>query len=188
MRIGYIYRIYCLNNDIKECYIGSSWDIKIRMNKHKYDCTNINSANHNYKVYTFIRANGNWSNWDYEYYEVEAIDKTDLEMQEQDRMDIEMNILLNDKRAYISYTDKLEYQKQHYIDNKEYKKQYSKQYKIDNKESINLKAKQYRIDNKETINLKQKQKYNCECGGKYTKQNKTTHFKTPKHQFYINQV
>tara|TARA_R110002012_G_scaffold108224_3_gene250769 strand:+ start:464 stop:931 length:468 start_codon:yes stop_codon:yes gene_type:complete len=113
---GYIYRIFCLNNDIKECYIGSTWDIKVRMKKHKYACSNINSASYNFKVYSFIRANGNWENWDYEYYEVEVIDKTDLGMQEQDRMDIEINILLNDRRAY---TDMVEYMKQHYIDNKE---------------------------------------------------------------------
>ena len=157
MRIGYIYRIYCLNNDIKECYIGSSWDIKIRMNKHKYDCTNINSANHNYKVYTFIRANGNWSNWDYEYYEVEVIDTTDLKMKEQERMDIDINPILNDRRAYTRLTTE------------EYRKQ-------------------YRIDNLESIKLKHNKKYNCECGGKYTKQQKARHFKSPKHQTYINQV
>ena len=162
MRIGYIYRIYCLNNDIKECYIGSSWDIKIRMNKHKYNCTNINSPKYNFKVYLFIRANANWVNWDYEYYEVEAIDKTDLEMQEQDRMDIEMNILLNDKRAY---TDRTEYDKQRYID----KIEYHKQRYIDNKASLN-------------------KKYNCPCGGKYTHQHKAQHFKRKKHQTYINQV
>ena len=113
---GYIYRIFCLNNDIKECYIGSCWDIKVRMNKHKSDCSNINSPKHNLKVYTFIRANGNWCNWDYEYYEVEVIDKTDLGMQEQDRMDIEINPILNGRRAY---TDMVEYNKQRYIDNLE---------------------------------------------------------------------
>jgi len=152
---GYIYRIFCLNNDIKECYIGSCWDIKKRMKSHKSDCSNINNPRHNFKVYTFIRANGNWINWDYEYYEVEAIDKTDLEMQEQDRMDIEINPILNSQRAY---TDRVEYKKQHYI------------------------------DNKESINLKQNKKYNCECGGKYTYAHKLRHFRTQKHQDYLKNL
>tara|TARA_R110001632_G_scaffold201480_1_gene324475 strand:+ start:42 stop:596 length:555 start_codon:yes stop_codon:yes gene_type:complete len=182
---GYIYKLYCLNDDIKECYIGSCWDIKVRMRVHKYDCTNINSANHNYKVYSFIRANGNWENFDYEYYQVEVIDRTDLKMKEQDRMDIEVNILLNGKRAY---TDRTEYDKQYIIDNKESIKLYTKQYKIDNKESIKQYNVVYYIDNKETINLKKNKKYNCECGGKYTHQHKAQHFKRKKHQTYINQV
>ena len=185
MRIGYIYRIFCLNNDIKECYIGSCWDIKVRMESHKSNCNNINGPNYNFKVYSFIRANGNWENFDYEYYQVEVIDRTDLKMKEQDRIDIEINILLNEVRAY---TDRAEYQKQRYIDNKEPILLKLKQYYIDNKESIKQYTKQYIIDNKESIKLKQYKKYNCPCGGKYTHAHKTRHFKSPKHQTYINQV
>ena len=122
---GYIYKLYCLDDNIKECYIGSCWDVKVRMRKHKFNCNNINSPVYNVKVYTFIRANSGWKNWDYEYYQVEVIDKTDLGMQEQDRMDIEVNILLNDKRAY---TDILEYNKQYRIDNK---KSLNQKYKCD---------------------------------------------------------
>ena len=164
---GYIYKLYCLDDNIKECYIGSSWDMKVRMVRHKSSCTNINNPKYNYKVYRFIRANGNWSNWDYEYYMVNVIDKTDLGMKEQDRMNIEINILLNGRRAY---TDRTEYNKQRH-----------KQYRIDNKESLKQYNKQYRIDNKETLN----KKYNCECGGKYIKGNKSKHLRTPKHQAYL---
>ena len=160
---GYIYKLYCLNDNIKECYIGSCWDIKKRMKKHKFNCNNINSPLYNVKVYTFIRANDGWGNFDYEYYMVDAIDKTDLRMKEQDRMDIEVNILLNEVRAY---TDRTEYDKKRNIDNKESIKQYKKQYRIHNKESIN-------------------KKYNCECGGKYTHYNKKKHLRTPKHQAYL---
>tara|TARA_R110002153_G_scaffold272468_1_gene441188 strand:- start:36 stop:530 length:495 start_codon:yes stop_codon:yes gene_type:complete len=42
--------------------------------------------------------------------------------------------------------------------------------------------KQYNIDNKELIN----QKYDCDCGGKYVRRNKSTHFKTQKHKNYIS--
>tara|TARA_R110002012_G_C11444783_1_gene591036 strand:- start:61 stop:573 length:513 start_codon:yes stop_codon:yes gene_type:complete len=164
---GYIYKLYCLDDNIKECYIGSCWDIKVRMGKHNSTCNNINRPEYNYKVYTFIRTNGGWCNWDYEYYEVEVIDKTDLRMKEQDRMDIEVNILLNEVRAY---TDRAEYEKQNYIDNKA---------------SIRLNQKQYRIDNKKSINLKQNQKYECDCGGRYRHSNKKRHLRTYKHQAYL---
>ena len=140
MRIGYIYKIYCLDDNIKECYIGSSFNIKKRMRCHKHSCSTINCPKYNYKLYTFIRDNGNWSNWDYQYYIVNVIDKTDLKMQEQDRMDIEINPILNGMRAY---TDKLEYNKQ---------------------------------------------KHNCPCGGRYIITHKIRHFRTLKHQNYINQV
>ena len=100
MRVGFIYRLYCLDADVKECYIGSCWKIKVRMRVHKSDCNNINRVNYNFKVYTFIRANGGWSNWDYEYFVVNVIDKTHLQMKEQKRMDLEMNPILNDRRAY----------------------------------------------------------------------------------------
>ena len=166
MRVGFIYRLYCLDADVKECYIGSCWKIKVRMRVHKSDCNNINRVNYNFKVYTFIRANGGWSNWDYEYFVVNVIDKTHLQMKEQKRMDLEMNPILNDRRAY---TDRVAYVKQQYINNKEYRKTY---------------AKQRYIDNKESINLKQKKKYNCECGGKYQHQSKSIHFKTLRHRCY----
>ena len=159
MRIGYIYKIYCLDDAIKECYIGSCWYIKNRMSCHKYNCSTINRAEYNYKLYTFIRDNGGWCNWDYEYYMVNVIDKTDLQMQEQERIDIEVNPILNGRRAY---TNKLDYNKQ-----------YLKQYRIDNRE------------NTKKFNCK---KNNCPCGGKYTTINKAKHFRTLQHQNYINQV
>ena len=162
MRVGFIYRIYCLDADVKECYIGSCWEIKKRMRVHKCNCTNKNSPKYNFKVYTFIRENGGWQNFDYEYFMVNVIDKTHLQMKEQKRMDIEINPILNSQRAY---TNNL---------------QYNKEYRINNKASINQYSKQYRIDNIETIN----KKYNCPCGGTYTRNHKARHLKSIKHQCY----
>ena len=45
---------------------------------------------------------------------------------------------------------------------------------------------QYLEDNRELINQKKNEKFNCACGGKYTRQHKATHFKSKKHQNYIN--
>ena len=107
MRVGFIYKLYCLDDAIKSCYIGSCWKIKKRMNNHKSNCSNINSAEYNKTIYKCIRVNGGWCNWDYEYYQVEVIDTTDLKMKEQKRMDIEINILLNDRRAYTYDKERL---------------------------------------------------------------------------------
>jgi hypothetical protein len=43
---------------------------------------------------------------------------------------------------------------------------------------------EYREKNKDKI----KQKFNCDCGGKYIHQHKSTHLKTKKHQAYILNV
>lgn len=89
-----------------------------------------------------------------------------------------------------------EYQKQYdqkyYEANIEQKKNYYKQYYQEHKEKLNDKQKQYGQqhneqikqyyqDNKEKLN----EKYDCDCGGCYTKQNKAQHIKTKKHQEYL---
>lgn len=58
------------------------------------------------------------------------------------------------------------------------KKEYDEQYRKDNSNKI----KQYRQDNRD----KQKQKFNCECGGKFTREKKSQHIKSKKHQNYCD--
>lgn len=81
-------------------------------------------------------------------------------------------------------------------DNKEYVKEWHKQWYINNKDKIKAQHKQWYANNREEQKAKHKQwhennkdknreKHNCECGGKYTHQNKKKHFKTKKHQDYI---
>jgi hypothetical protein len=65
----------------------------------------------------------------------------------------------------------------------EYNLQYYEQYK----ETIKLRTKQYYTQNKEQIRTKQCVKFSCECGGSYTYVNKIPHFKTIKHQDFINE-
>ena len=61
-------------------------------------------------------------------------------------------------------------------------------YYQENKEALNEKKKVYYQENKEEINEKARRKFNCECGGRYTMRNKSAHFKTKKHQVYINNL
>ena len=76
--------------------------------------------------------------------------------------------------------------KQFYQDNKEQISIQNGQYRHDNKEAIAIQQKQYRQENKEAIAIQQKQKFNCECGGKYSNRNKAKHLRTQKHQAFIN--
>lgn len=81
-------------------------------------------------------------------------------------------------------------------DNKEKIAQKNKKYREKNKETINEKSKEYRKNNKESISEYQKeyyqenreklnQKITCECGGRYTHQNKAIHLKTKKHIKFV---
>jgi hypothetical protein len=64
-----IYKLFCKNTDIKDCYIGHTTNFKSRKAEHKYACLNENSKSHNLKVYKFIRENGGWDNFDFEIVE-----------------------------------------------------------------------------------------------------------------------
>jgi len=148
--------IYCIYNNkyIKNFYIGSTKDFKIRMDKHKSDCNNPNSSGYNYKLYKFIRENGGWSEFSKMIIAtVDVIDKIEQRKIEQVYID-HLEPGLNDCRSYRTLEQR-------------------KDYEYD-----------YRIKNRELIN----KKMNCMCGGKYTKQNKTIHERSKKHQKYILKI
>jgi hypothetical protein len=76
-----------------------------------------------------------------------------------------------------------EYHKEYYNDNKEYQKEYHKEYCNDNKDIIARNKKEYRKLNLEKLT----EKHECLCGGKYTCENKSQHFKSKKHIKYTEQ-
>ena len=63
-----------------------------------------------------------------------------------------------------------------------------KEYYQDNIESIREHKRKYNNDNRDAIKKKESEKFNCECGGKYTRNHKLCHFKTKKHIAYINSL
>jgi hypothetical protein len=86
---------------------------------------------------------------------------------------------------------------------KEKKKEYTRKYREENKEKIAEKykiryeanketiaeyARKYREENKASIDEKKYEKFNCPCGGKYLKCDKSKHFKTKKHIKYVEQL
>ena len=70
----FIYKLYCLNSEVSEIYIGSTKDCAMTKRSHKTKCNNEKSHTYKFKVYQFIRANGGYSNW-----KMEIFDEYDVE-------------------------------------------------------------------------------------------------------------
>ena len=85
----------------------------------------------------------------------------------------------------LDNSEKIKEQKaQFYLDNYEKIKEQQAQYRLDNSEKLNEQQVQYYLDNYEKIN----EKFDCECGGKYTKQHQSRHFKSQRHISYLNGI
>lgn len=171
-----IYKIYCRDIEIKECYIGSTEDFTQRCSEHKSACNNTNNTNHNLKVYKFIRANLGMDN-----FIIQEIIDCDLE----NRYDCELHYFKLFEAKLNSQFPKRS-SKDYYNDNREKILEYTKQKYNDNKQTISEKAKQKYNDNKQTLLEKRKIKIECECGSVVRKADISTHFKSIKHQNYIN--
>ena len=55
------YKIYCVNPEIIDMYIGHTTNIVQRKHSHKQRCTN--NKWQSYKLYNYIREHGGWNNW-----------------------------------------------------------------------------------------------------------------------------
>ena len=58
-----IYKLCCLDINVKDIYVGSTTCMRNRRYAHKFNCNSIKSKKYNGNVYTFIRDNGGWCNW-----------------------------------------------------------------------------------------------------------------------------
>ena len=91
------------------------------------------------------------------------------------------DIIRRSKEYYNNHKEELKEVRKEY--KKEYMKDYMKEYrsrkKIDPNEDLNNK-----IESNKDLNSK----IECECGGRYTKRNKSTHMKTKKHQEYVSNL
>ena len=64
MNTGTIYMIRCKDKSIKDCYVGSTTNLELRKEKHRFDCMDSNR-----KVYKFIRDNKGFDNFEFEILE-----------------------------------------------------------------------------------------------------------------------
>ena len=170
-----IYKLCCIDTSITEIYIGSTCNFRRRKNHHKSNCHNENNKDYNLKVYQFIREHGGFENWDMVMVHQQSVENK-LDKGKLERTFIEdLNPSLN---CNIPTRTKKEW----YDDNPEYQKQYNES----NKKQISEQKRQYREAHKEQLREQAIQKHDCDCGGKYTHQNKLQHIKTKKHQKYVN--
>ena len=94
-----IYKICCKDNSIKDVYIGHTTNFTQRKYLHKTNC--INSKN-NLKIYTTIRANGGWNNWDMiELAKYNCKNQTEARIKEQLHFEVN-NSTLNSCAPYVN--------------------------------------------------------------------------------------
>jgi hypothetical protein len=155
-------------------YVGSTTDFSSRKTKHKHKCNDENAKEYNFKLYQTIREKGGWDTWEMtplEEYDCKS--KTQARIREEEWR-IKLNATLNAKKAYCSEEEI-----------KAYNKQYMTQYRQENAEEIKAYNKQYYQKHTEELKAKKTEKFECECGGKYTYNSKTKHERTLKHQAYL---
>ena len=153
---GKIYKITC--NETDRCYIGSTTKtLTKRFKQHKNHHTSWKNGKCNYiTIYKMFDEYGK-ENCNIELIENYPCDNnSELELREA--------YFIRKNNCYNKYIPGRTL-KEYYKDNKEKYKELSKKYRKDNKEKL-------------------KEKYICLCGGKYTKQNQASHFKTKKHEDY----
>ena len=147
-RVGDIYKII-VNDDF---YIGSTWDFHKRLILHK-----SNSKTSDYKLYKAIRDNNNKFDMVL-LYNYECYTDTELRIEERRCYD-ELKPNLNNNRPYRTEEERIEYNKQNYIKNRETILEKQKHYRIENRETIREQSKQYRIENLETYKARDKKYY-----------------------------
>ena len=122
-----VYKIYCKNTSITDVYIGSTKDFNKRKIIHKSRCYNENKREYNMKLYTFIRNNGGFDNWEFEIIEENIQDKVQALVREKYYIEF-FGSSLNCITPFRTEEEIKEYNKEH-----------NKKYREKNKEKINEK-------------------------------------------------
>jgi len=164
-----IYQIKSKNPEIIDCYIGHTTNLKSRKAEHKYACNNQNSKSFHMKVYTFIRDNGGWDNW--EIVEIELYpcnSKREAEIREHywyftlgaklneisPILDLEKKqntaekkrlekLEITKKKIELQKEERKKYLEEHQEEIKEHRRQVKKEYVKKNRELINEKMRDY---------------------------------------------
>jgi hypothetical protein len=98
-----IYKIYCIDETIKDIYVGHTTHFIQRKYQHKLLCNNSKNV---LKIYKIIRENGGWDNWNMvEIAKYNCNDSTEARIKEQLHYE-ELNSSLNSCPPYV---DKIQY-------------------------------------------------------------------------------
>ena len=190
---AFIYRLVCKDLSVKEFYIGSSTNFRQRKSSHKSRCTKEGNKKYHYKVYKYMRNNGGWDNWDMVLLEkYPCNDEHELAKRERywiEELKSSLNCLIpsRTKQETMNTTEykqnKKEYDRERNKNPEvmEKRKEQMKKYNKENKQHI---AEQKKIYAKE----RRKIKISCECGSIIKKEAISKHYKTIKHQNYIQSI
>ena len=177
-----------------EFYVGSTTDFTNRKRCHKQCCNNEKDKAYNLKIYQTIRGKGGWDAWSITPLEEYKECKSQIEARiREEEWRVKLNANLNMIKAFVV---KQEYTTKYYQEHKEEKKEKVKKYQQEHKNEIKEKVKKYYQEHKNEKKEKNTQYYQkhkeelnakcvCECGGKYSKQHKSQHEKSIKHQTYL---
>ena len=174
-----IYKIVCLDPEVKDLYVGSTTNLTKRKYGHKCCCTCQTNKNYGLYVYQFIRENGGFDNWKFivvrRYHHIKT--KEQLIRKEgkyarrlhatlnkripgrtkpeyyQEKKDTTIREYLQTNKEKIQETRKLYKQK-----NKERISEYNKQYHERNKSLNNNRHRLYYEQNKEELKQREREK------------------------------
>lgn len=90
---------------------------------------------------------------------------------------------LNRQVSYLTDDERKEYEREYYIKNKEYIAKRNKKFYYDNWTHCRKRGRQYYYDNKDFLN----EKFECPCGGKYTRRHRSDHERTKQHLKYMSE-
>lgn len=114
-----IYKIYCNDESITDCYIGSSKAFKLRKYKHTTAANCKTHKNHNLKLYQTIYNNGGINNWSIIPIEVIKCEtKKEALIREQYWINMYKPTLNNSNAYGLNIERRKEKEKQRYINNK----------------------------------------------------------------------
>ena len=192
----HFYKIVCKNPNIQDLYIGHTTEFTKRKNQHKTRCCNPENPKHHFTVYRFIRDNGHWENWEMVLiHTLHCENKLDALRIEREIFD-ELKPTLNILKPMTTNEEKKSYQQEWYVKNidtvsekhKRYRDEHAEQFKQDRKdnpEKYRERDRQNYLNRPPEFFENQKRKVECSCGGRYSISNKSFHFKTRKHQDYL---
>lgn len=149
------YMIHSANNDtvqiyeenIRDCYIGSTRRPGNRFINHKYNCNNPSSNRYHLPVYRHIRENGGFDNWKISPLETHDMTISDAKIHERRLIEI-YSAKLNKHRPIITITEKHEYARSYRDSHRETSCAYQILYRAAHREERNEKQKLYRAAKK----------------------------------------
>jgi len=181
----YIYKIYSIDENIKQFYIGSSKNVKRRFREHKTRF-NCGVKNCNDKLYDFIKSNGGFEKFKYDILEeFENITLKELHIKENDYIK-NLKPTLNAIRSYRTKEDIRESCK---INARAYRERIRND-PIKNKEFLKIRAEEKikKYHERKKLGLvypSDNKRYKCECGSDIEFRKRKRHFLTKKHLEFI---